>query len=213
MRPVTDTEPTPPRANLLDIALLFLRLGFTAFGGPAAHIAIMEDEVVRRRRWITHERFLDMLGAANLIPGPSSSELAIFIGYEQAGLRGLVIAGTCFILPAALMTALIAWAYVRFGSLPRASSVLYGIKPVVIAIVAQALWGLVPKAVKSKWLGVLGALTATVGSFATLIAIEAIVGIGADQAGQLHLFDGEALNWRAIRIPADPRCRACGSDL
>jgi chromate transporter len=101
----------------------------------------MENEVVRRRRWLTPERFLDMLGAANLIPGPSSSELAIFIGYEQAGLRGLFVAGTCFILPASLLTALFAWAYVRFGALPRASGVLYGIKPVVIAIIVQALRG------------------------------------------------------------------------
>jgi chromate transporter len=154
----TDTPPVPPRASLREVALLFLRLGLTAFGGPAAHIAIMENEVVRRRRWVTPERFLDMLGAANLIPGPSSSELAIFIGFEQAGWSGLLVAGTCFILPAALMTVLIASAYVRFGSLPRVGGVLYGIKPVVIAIVVQALWGLVPKALKSRWLGVLGAL-------------------------------------------------------
>ena len=140
------------------MAGLFLRLGCTAFGGPAAHIALMEEEVVRRRRWLSPERFLDMLGAANLIPGPSSSELAIFIGYERAGWRGLLVAGACFILPASLMTAGIAWAYVRFGTLPSAGGLLYGIKPVVIAIVAQALWGLAPKAVKSVRLGVLGAL-------------------------------------------------------
>src|SRR4051794_25062965 len=93
----------PPRARLSDIARLFLRLGVTAFGGPAAHVAMMENEVVRRRRWISPERFLDMMGAANLIPGPSSSELAIFIGYEQAGLLGLLVAGVCFVLPAALI--------------------------------------------------------------------------------------------------------------
>ncbi len=149
-------SPAPPR--LREVAALFLRLGLTAFGGPAAHVALMEDEVVRRRRWITPERFLDMFGAANLIPGPSSSELAIFIGYEQAGWPGLVVAGACFILPAALMTGGLAWAYVRFGGLPAAAGVLHGVKPVVVVVVAQALRGLVPKAVKSRALGLLGAL-------------------------------------------------------
>jgi chromate transporter len=151
------TEPQP-RATLRELAALFLRLGFTAFGGPAAHVAIMENEVVRRRRWLTPERFLDLLGAANLIPGPSSTELAIFIGYDQAGWRGLLVGGACFILPAALMVAGLAWAYVRFGGLPQIAGILYGIKPVVIAVILQALWGLAPKAIKkSVWLGVLGA--------------------------------------------------------
>jgi chromate transporter len=170
-----------PRASLREVALLFLRLGVTAFGGPAAHIAIMENEVVRRRRWITPERFLDMLGAANLIPGPSSSELAIFIGYERAGWRGLLVAGTCFILPASLLTALIAWAYVRLGSLPSVGGMLYGIKPVVIAIVVQALWGLAPKAVKSRWLGVLGVL-ACVAAARGVAPLVVLVGAGAVSA-------------------------------
>ena len=147
------------RARLSDVARLFLRLGFTAFGGPAAHIAMMEEEVVRRRKWIAGERFLDMLGAANLIPGPSSSELAVFVGYELAGWRGLVVAGTCFVLPAALMTTAIAWAYVKWGALPRVGGVLYGVAPVVIAVVLQALWSLAPKATKkSAWLVAVGAL-------------------------------------------------------
>src|ERR1700690_493262 len=107
------------RARISDVALLFLRLGTTAFGGPAAHVALMENEVVRRRSWITPQRFLDMMGAANLIPGPSSSELAIFIGYEEGGILGLLVAGFCFVLPAALMSGALAWAYVRFGSLPH----------------------------------------------------------------------------------------------
>src|ERR1700677_1044174 len=118
-----------------ELALFFLRLGTTAFGGPAAHIAIMEDELVRRRRWLSREAFLDLLGASNLIPGPSSSELAIHIGYLCAGWGGLVIAGSCFVLPAALMVAALADLYVRFGKLPAAVGVLYGIKPVVIAII------------------------------------------------------------------------------
>jgi chromate transporter len=173
---IPPSEPT--RARLSEVALLFLRLGFTAFGGPAAHIAMMESEVVRRRRWISPERFLDMMGAANLIPGPSSSELAVFIGYEQAGLLGLLVAGACFVLPAALMTGAIAWAYVRFGSLPRVSGVLYGIKPVVIAIVVQALWGLAPKAIKkSRWLAALG-VCACVAAALNVDALAVLVGVG-----------------------------------
>jgi chromate transporter len=143
-------EPRPIRGQLREVALFFLRLGFTAFGGPAAHIALMEQVVVRERRWLTREKFLDLLGAANLIPGPSSTELAIYIGYERAGAAGLVAAGVCFILPAALITLGFAWAYVRMGRLPQAAGVLYGIKPVIIAVVAQALWSLSRTAVKSR---------------------------------------------------------------
>src|SRR5512142_2568534 len=104
---------------LLEVALLFLRLGATAFGGPAAHVAMMEAEVVERRKWLTKERFLDLFGAASLIPGPSSSELAVFIGYERAGVAGLIVAGICFVLPAALVTAALAEAYVRMHEIPR----------------------------------------------------------------------------------------------
>jgi chromate transporter len=104
---------------LMELALLFLKLGTIAFGGPAAHIAMMEDEVVRRRRWLSREKFLDLLGATNLIPGPNSTELAIHIGHARAGWPGLIVAGVCFILPAALIVTAFAWAYVRFGSLPH----------------------------------------------------------------------------------------------
>ena len=120
------------------LALFFLRLGTTAFGGPAAHIAMMEDEVVRRRRWVPREKFLDLLGAANLIPGPSSTEMAIFIGYLCEGWMGLLLAGVCFIVPAMVMVLALAWAYVQYGNLPQVAWLLYGIKPVVIAIVLQA---------------------------------------------------------------------------
>jgi chromate transporter len=140
----------PGKASLSHVALLFLRLGSTAFGGPAAHIAMMEDEVVRRRQWLTRERFLDLLGAANLIPGPSSTEMAIYIGYTQAGWVGIVLGGTCFILPAALITLGLAWAYQQFGHLPEIGGILYGVKPVVIAIIAQAVWNLGRTAVKSR---------------------------------------------------------------
>jgi chromate transporter len=184
----------PPAGTLREVAGLFLRLGFTAFGGPAAHVALMEAEVVRRRRWLSPERFLDMLGAANLIPGPSSSELAIFIGYERAGWRGLLVAGTCFILPASLMTAGIAWAYVRFGALPGAGGLLYGIKPVVIAIVAQALWGLAPKAMRSVGLAVVGALAGAAVALGA-DALATLVAAGAASA-LVHL-------WRSPR-PDEP---------
>jgi len=136
-----------------ELAMFFLRLGTTAFGGPAAHIAIMEDELVRRRKWLSREKFLDLLGASNLIPGPSSSEVAIHIGYLCAGWRGLLIAGICFILPAALMVTGLGWLYVHFGKLPAIAGVLYGIKPVVIGIVLQALWSLGRTAVKTTFLG------------------------------------------------------------
>ena len=125
-----------------EIARVFLRLGVISFGGPAAHVALMEEELVRRRRWLTHGRFLDLLGAANLIPGPNSTELAIHVGYERAGWPGLLVAGICFIVPAAVMVAALAWGYVRYGSLPAIEGVLAGVKPVVIAIVAQAIWNL-----------------------------------------------------------------------
>src|SRR5919106_468613 len=136
-------------SHLGEIAALFLRLGFTAFGGPAAHIAIMHDEVVARRKWLTDEQFLDLLGATNLIPGPNSTEMAIHIGYVRAGWMGLVLAGICFIAPAMLIVLGLAWLYVGFGTTPQAGGLLYGIKPVVIAIIIQALWTLGSKALKN----------------------------------------------------------------
>ena len=148
-----EAEKLPARSEALrELALLFLRLGTLAMGGPAAHIAMMEDEVVRRRRWMTHDRFLDMLGVCNLIPGPNSTEMAIHIGQLRAGFAGLVVAGACFILPAAAIVMAIAWMYVRYGTMPQAVGLLYGIKPVIIAVVLQALWGLGRTAIKSRLL-------------------------------------------------------------
>lgn len=141
----------PPTSPLREIIFLFLRLGITAFGGPAAHVAMMREEVVRRRKWLDDQQFLDMLGATNLIPGPNSTEMAIHIGYVRAGWPGLVAAGACFILPAVLIVLGLAWVYVQYGSTPAGSGLLYGIKPVIIAIIVQALWGLGQKAVKG-WL-------------------------------------------------------------
>ena len=166
-------------SRLKEVALLFLRLGVTAFGGAAAHVAIMEQEIVRRRKWVTHERFLDLLSAASLIPGPSSSELAIYLGYERAGWRGLVVGGACFIAPAAILSALLAWAYVTYGALPQVGGLLYGVKPIVVAIVLHALAGLAPKAVKrSRRLALLGAL-ALAAAAAGIDPLAVLVATGA----------------------------------
>jgi chromate transporter len=154
---MTSAHPETRGTALSELASLFLKLGTTAFGGPAAHIAMMEDEVVRRRGWLNHEQFLDYLGATNLIPGPNSTELAIHIGQARAGWRGLLTAGVSFILPAALIVTAVAWLYIRFGRLPAAAGLLWGMKPVVIAIVCQALWRLAQTAVKTVGLGLLGA--------------------------------------------------------
>lgn len=144
--------------GLREIAWLFLKLGTLGFGGPAAHIALMEEEVVRRRGWLTRDRFLDYVGATNLIPGPNSTELAIHIGHARAGWAGLIVAGAAFIVPATLIVWIIAWAYVRYGTLPEVSGLLYGVKPVMIAVVAQALWGLGRIAVRTVTLGAVGVL-------------------------------------------------------
>jgi chromate transporter len=145
----TESEPAAdaPRTRLSEVIRLFLKLGVIGFGGPAAHIALMDDEVVRRRRWLTREAFLDLVGATNLIPGPNSTEMAIHIGYVRAGWPGLVAGGVCFILPAMLITLVLAAVYARYGHLPEAGWVLYGVKPVIIAVVVQAVWGLARRAV------------------------------------------------------------------
>jgi len=147
-------------ASLAEIAVVFLKLGTTAFGGPAAHLAMMEEEFVRRRHWITHAEFLDRLATANLIPGPSSTEVAIFIGQLKRGWRGLIVAGCCFIIPATVIVSLIAWAYVRFGSLPRVEGVLSAIKPAVVAIVIQALGKLGRTGIRTPLLAVIAVLAA-----------------------------------------------------
>lgn len=143
-------------SRLREIVGLFLRLGATAFGGPAAHIALMHSEVVERRKWLTEQQFLDLLGATNLIPGPNSTEMAIHLGYLRAGLPGLIAAGTSFILPAMLIVMGMAWIYLRYGSTPQAAWLLYGIKPVIIAVILQALLGLGRSAVKDRLTAVIG---------------------------------------------------------
>ncbi|MCY4639840.1 MAG: chromate efflux transporter [Chloroflexi bacterium] len=156
-----DTPGTAPsaaeRGPLGEVARLFLLLGTTAFGGPAAHIAMMREQVVTRRRWITDATFLDLLGATNLIPGPNSTELAIHLGFRRAGWRGLLVAGLSFIIPAALMVLALAWAYVEYGARPWAQDLLYGVKPVVIAVVINAIVGLGRTAVSGPLLAAAGA--------------------------------------------------------
>jgi len=155
-RNATELPRTSVRARLIELAGLFLKLGTISFGGPAAHIALVESEIVNRRQWVTKQQFLDMLGAANLIPGPTSTEMAINTGFVRAGWAGLCVAGAAFIIPAAVITGAFAWAYVRFGSLPQTVSVLQGIKPAVIALIAIAIWRLGKTALKSIDLVALG---------------------------------------------------------
>ena len=133
-----------------------MKLGITAFGGPAAHIAMMHDETVRRRKWLSEQEFLDLVGATNLIPGPNSTEMAIHLGYLRAGWLGLIVGGLSFILPAMFMVMGLAWAYVQYGTTPQVAWLLYGVKPVVIAIIIQALWNPGQKAIKSRLLAVVG---------------------------------------------------------
>lgn len=144
--------------ELKEIAKLFLKLGFTAFGGPAAHIAMMQEEVVTKRKWLSEEHFLDLIGATNLIPGPNSTEMAIHIGHERAGWKGLLVAGLCFILPAVFITGIFAWLYKEYGQLPNAFLFVYGIKPAIIAVILGAVYPLAKKSVKSVQLAIIGVI-------------------------------------------------------
>src|SRR5579862_1442 len=191
----------PAGDAIRELAVLFLRLGTLAIGGPAAHIAMMEDEVVRRRRWVTHERFLDMLGVCNLIPGPNSTEMAIHIGQQQAGVAGLIVAGACFILPAAAIVLVIAWAYVRFGAMPQALGLLYGVKPVIIAVVLQALWGLGRAANKSRLLAVI-AIVALAASIFDVNDMIVLLGGGVVMAAISALEDRAGARAAIAAVPA-----------
>src|SRR6201998_3504257 len=181
-------ETTPSAAkitgSLRELAKEFLRLGFVAFGGPAAALAMMEERFVRRRRWLTRERFLDLLGAVNLLPGPSSTELAIYLGEIRAGLAGGVFAGACFILPAAILVSGLAWAYLKFGALPQVSGLLFGIKPVVVALVAQAVWNLGKTALRN----------APLAALALAVVLLAMMGVPA-----VWLLIGAGIVWMVIQ--------------
>lgn len=176
--------------RLWEVAAIFLRLGFTAFGGPAAHIAMMRDEMVRRRGWISDERFLDLMGAVNLIPGPNSTELAIYLGYLRAGWPGLLVAGACFIGPAMAIVLALAWAYVALGATPAVGWLLYGIKPVVIAIIGVALLGLGRTALRG---------TAAV-VFAALVLAAYLLG-----GNELALLFGGGLLFAAVHLLSERR--------
>jgi chromate transporter len=165
--PPTQRPAAGQAAALAELAWLFLRLGATAFGGPAAHIALMEQEVVRRRGWLTHAEFLDLLGATNLIPGPNSTEMAIHIGWQRARWAGLLVAGVCFIAPAVVIVLGFAWLYVRFGTRPEAAGLLYGVKPVILAVVVQALGRLGRHALRSGRMLALAILAVALNAFGT----------------------------------------------
>src|SRR5574340_867558 len=184
-------------ASLKQLAALFLRLGVTAFGGPAVHISLMRDEAVRRRAWRSDAEFLDLRGAASLLPGPSSTEMAIYLGRRQAGWPGIAVAGSCFLLPAALLVGAIAWAYVRFGSLPQVAGLLYGVKPVVIAVLAQALWNLRRAALKTRLVTAVGLAALATGFLGGNVA-----GILLGAGGFVALVQWFSTRWRSLRPPA-----------
>ncbi len=165
------------RPRLTEIFRLFLRLGLTAFGGPAAHIALMEHEAIEKRRWLTRERFLDLVGACNLLPGPSSTQVAMALGFDRGGWAGLLIAGVCFIVPAFLATLALAWAYVHYGRLPQAQGLLYGTKPVMVAIVVQAIWRLGRMALRT-WLLVVAAVASLLAALAGAPPVLVLLGMG-----------------------------------
>jgi chromate transporter len=187
--PYTDLTHPQQRQRLTELATVFLRLGTIAFGGPAAHTAMMDQEIVSRRRWMSREKLLDLLGITNLIPGPNSTELAIHIGYERAGWRGLLIAGSCFILPAMLMVWALAAVYKQYQRIPQVEWLLYGIKPVIIAIVLQALWKLGKKAIKDiptsvAGIGAIAAYFTGLNEILTLLVLGIAVMLFKHQTGR-----------------------------
>jgi len=175
-----ETKSVRSENRLREIAVAFLRLGFMAFGGAVAHIALMEEEFVRRRGWLRREEFVDRVGAVNLLPGPSSTEMAIYLGQLRGGFPGLLIAGAAFISPSALMMVALAWAYVRYGALPQIAGVLWGVKPVVVVLIAQAVWSLGKTVLKSRELMVIAAI---------------VLGLAAMHVATLALLIGTGVAW------------------
>lgn len=212
MRNVAENTPKDSSGQeLLSLAVLFTRLGFTAFGGPAAHISMMHDEVVERRKWISEDHFLDLVGATNLIPGPNSTEMAIHIGFQRAGLPGLLVAGGSFIWPAMLIVLGLAFAYVRYGAIPEVSGLLWGIKPVAIAVIAKALLRLGGRALRSVPLAAIGAASALayflgVDVLLVLLAAGALVMLSGGLWGRLKGITSSALLWLGL-----PSAAALGS--
>ena len=186
---MTGSRPASGFGSAREVALVFLRLGVVAFGGPAAHTAMMRQELVQRRKWLTDERFVDLMGATNLIPGPNSTELAIHLGHERARWRGLLLAGVLFILPAAVIVTVLAWVYVEHGDTPAFDQVLYGVVPVVVAIIVWALVPLARTVVKSRWLAVLLAA----GLAAYLLGVNELVVLFGGAAVALVVHAGRSL--------------------
>lgn len=171
------------KSSLKEVASLFFKLGFVAFGGPAAHISMMEEEVVEKRKWMDREHFLDLVGATNLIPGPNSTEMTMHIGHERAGALGLFIAGISFLVPATLLTGILAWLYVTYGQLPDIQPFIFGIKPAVLSVIAAAIWKLGQKALKGFELGLLGAMVLTAG----LLGVNEVMALlGAGLLGAIY---------------------------
>jgi chromate transporter len=177
---MSETVKTKKENRLGEIAVAFLRLGLIAFGGAVAHIALMEEEFVRRRGWLSREEFVDRVGAVNLLPGPSSTEMAIYLGQLRGGFPGLLIAGAAFILPSALIMCVMAWAYVRYSALPQIAGVLWGVKPVVVVLIAQAVWSLGKTVLKSRELMVIAAI---------------VLGLAAMHVATLALLTGTGVAW------------------
>ena len=171
--------------KLLEVAQVFFKLGCFAFGGPAAHIAMMEDEIIEKRKWMSRDYFLDLIGTTNLIPGPNSTEMTMHCGYERAGKAGLFVAGIAFIFPATIITAILAYLYVKYGQLPEVEPFIYGIKPAVLAIIAGAILKLGKKAVKSTELIILGVLVLVV----SLLGVNEVVALlSAGLLGMLYFY-------------------------
>jgi len=182
--------------KLKEVALVFFKLGCFAFGGPAAHIAMMEDEIITKRKWMSREHFLDLIGATNLIPGPNSTEMTMHCGHERAGSKGLFIAGIAFIIPAVVITALLAYLYVSYGQLPEVAPFLFGIKPAVLAIIASAILKLGKKAIKTTDLIVIGILVLV----AALLGVHEVIALlGAGIIGTLYFYlKSKAITTKAV---------------
>jgi chromate transporter len=209
---VTDVRYVTKPRLLRELALLYARLGTTSFGGPAAHIAMMENEVVRRRGWLTQEQFLDLFGVVNLIPGPNSTQMALQIGYRVAGWPGLLIGGVSFIFPAALLTLIFAWLYMQYGTLPQAAAVLYGVKAVMVAVVLQAICNLFRTAVKTGLLALIGICAIAGNAFGLNVLLvlfaAGIVTVVARQASVLKSLQSRAL---AVLVPSTPLISSTGT--
>ncbi|PKV48332.1 chromate transporter [Aquimarina sp. MAR_2010_214] len=179
------------KKKLIEVAIVFFKLGCFAFGGPAAHIAMMENEIVDKRKWMDKQHFLDLIGATNLIPGPNSTEMTMHCGHERAGIAGLLVAGACFIFPAVVITGVLAWFYTSYGQLPEVTPFISGIKPAVLAIILSAILKLGKKALKNWELGTIGVLVLI---FSLLGVNEVIALLGAGLFGILYFYSKSKLS-------------------